>query len=99
MKKIILMMLVFSVSFLFAAPRTFEPEKYDIGEDLEKNEESWIQSSVDFVQEHKDTGFRYISPERKKGSAPNSDKTIQPRATMRKPSLAVSLSVFGFIHT
>ena len=37
MKKVVLMAIVFTVSFLFAAPRTFEPEKYDIGEDLEKN--------------------------------------------------------------
>ena len=33
MKKVILMVLVFAVPFLFAAPRTFEPEKYDIGEE------------------------------------------------------------------
>jgi hypothetical protein len=65
MKKVILMAIAFTVSFLFAVPRTFEPEKYDIGEDLEKNEESWIQSSVDFVQEHKNTGFRYADNKRR----------------------------------
>jgi hypothetical protein len=38
---------------------------YDIGEDIENNEESWLQSSVDFVQEHKASGFRYADNKRR----------------------------------
>jgi hypothetical protein len=64
MKKTVFAVLAFAALGVFAA-KDFKPEPYDIGEDLEKNEESWMQSSVDFVQEHKATGFRYADNKRR----------------------------------
>lgn len=64
MRKTILNLMIL-VGFSVFAVREFKPEPYDIGEDLEKNEESWMQSSVDFVQEHSKTGFRYADNKRR----------------------------------